>query len=259
MQLLRRLWAHRGLVASFMRRMFQLRYRQSAVGIAWAFVLPLVTVGMGSLVFDEVAGVDTGGTPYVVFVMAALVPWSFCANSVLFGVISITTSMQLVTRLPFPRAALPVSVVGVALIDLAVSAFLFVVVAVTVGSGIPLSALWLPLPLAVEVVLVAGVVLLLSAVNVFARDIGLAAPLLVQLWLFLTPVLYPLASVPSHLRGLYLLNPMTGLVETFRDILVYGHAPRPEMIVPAAVGAAAAFLLGRWYFAASEPRFADVV
>jgi lipopolysaccharide transport system permease protein len=239
--------------------MYQLRYRQSAIGLAWAFLLPLVTLGVGTLVFHEVAGVETGDTPYTVFAMAALVPWTFCANSLSFGVMSVTSSQQLVSRLPFPRAALPISVVGLSLIDFVVSAVVFVAIATIVGQGIPWTAIWFPVPLVIEILLVAGVVLLLSSLNVFARDIRLAAPLVVQLWLFLTPVMYPLDAVPEGLRAVYLANPMTGIVETFRDILVAGSAPRAEMLVPATIGALGAFLVGTWYFSATESRFADVI
>jgi len=113
--------------------------------------------------------------------------------------------------------------------------------------------------LLIELVLVVGVVLLGSAVNVFARDIRIAIPLLMQLWLFLTPVMYPLESVSGGLRTLYMLNPMTGLVEVFRQILAYGEAPSMSMLLPAAIGALVMLVIGTWYFSVTEERFADVI
>jgi len=257
--MIRRLWSHRYLVVSLIRRQFQLRYRQSAAGVAWAILPPLVTVGAATVVFDRVAQVDTGAIPYPLFAFAALTPWTFFASSLTFGVPSVVQNQQMVTRLAFPRAALPVSMIGLALVDLAIAGATFVVFVYVTGSTIPLTALWFPVLLLVEMFLVAGVVLLGSALNVFARDVKLAVPLLSQLWLFLTPVLYPLSEVPAGLRPWYQLNPMTGVVESFRSILVVGEAPQLSVLLPSAAGAMILLLVGWWYFSAVEHRFADVI
>jgi homopolymeric O-antigen transport system permease protein len=257
--MLREMWMHRHLVISLIRRQFHLRYRQSLVGFVWALVPPLATLGTGILVFHRVVGVDTGRTSYALFALAALVPWTFFANSVMFGVPSISEAMTMVTRLAFPRAALPLSMVGVSLLDLGVAAAIFVVFAVVTGQGLPLTSLWFPLLLLIEVVFVVGAVLLGSALNVFARDIRLAVPLLVNLWLFVTPVMYPLRSVPAEIRNLYMLNPMAGLVESFRRVLVFGQAPDVGLLLPAMVGAGVVFVFGSWYFLATQARFADVI
>ena len=257
--MIRRIWSYRQLVTSLIRRQFQLRYRQSFVGILWALVPPMAILGVGVVVFNKVVGVDTGGVSYPVFALAALAPWTFLANSVILGVPSVAESPHIVVRLAFPRAVLPLSMIGVSLLDLAVSIALFAVFAYGVGDGLPLTALWFPPLLLVEVVFVVGIVLLGSALNVFARDVRLAVPLLAQLWLFLTPVMYPLSSVPTGLHGWYLLNPMTGLVESFRRILVYGLPPDIGLMTPAIVGAITAFVVGSWYFRTTEPRFADVI
>lgn len=254
-----RLWAYRDLVLSLVRRQYQLRYRQSFVGILWAIVPPLVTVGASTVVFDRVVGVDTGTIPYPIFVFAAIAPWTFLTNGLVFGVASVVQAGSMVTRLPFPRAVLPLSMMGTALIDLVVAVLTFVVFAYVTGAGLPLTALMFPPLLLVEVVLVAGVVLLGSALNVFARDVKLVVPLLAQLWLFLTPVLYPLSSVPESLRSWYLLNPMTGLVESFRNVLLLGRMPELGQLLPALVGAGAVFALGAWYFTVTEERFADAI
>jgi lipopolysaccharide transport system permease protein len=257
--MIRQLWSHRDLVVSLIRRQFQLRYRQSAAGVAWAVLPPLVTVGAATVVFDRVARLDTGAIPYPLFAFAALTPWTFFASSLTFGVPSVVQSQGMVTRLAFPRAALPFSMVGLALVDLAIAAVTFVVFVYVTGSTIPLTALWFPVLLMVEMMLVVGVVLLGSALNVFARDVKLAVPLLSQLWLFLTPVLYPLSEVPVGLRPWYQLNPMTGVVESFRNILIYGHAPEVSVLWPSVAGAMVVLLFGWWYFSAVQHRFADVI
>jgi lipopolysaccharide transport system permease protein len=257
--MIKRLWSHRGLVVSLIRRQFQLRYRQSAAGVAWAVLPPLVTVGAATVVFDRVAQINTGTIPYPLFVFAALTPWTFFASSLTFGIPSVTQNHPMVTRLAFPRVALPISMIGLALVDLAIAGATFVVFVYVTGSSIPLTALWFPVLLLVEMILAVGVVLLGSALNVFARDVKLAIPVLTQLWLFLTPVLYPLSEVPAGLRPWYQLNPMTGVVESFRSILVYGQSPDVFVLLPSAAGATAVLLLGWWYFSSIEHRFADVI
>jgi ABC-type polysaccharide/polyol phosphate export permease len=145
------------------------------------------------------------------------------------------------------------------MIDLGITTVVFVAFILVTGAGLPLTALLAPLLLAIEIAFVVGVVLLGSALNVFARDIRLAIPLLVQLWFLLTPVVYPLSDVPAELRWVYLANPMTGLIESFRSVLVYGHAPDAATLAPSIVGAILALVVGTWYFAATEKRFADVI
>lgn len=256
----RRLWSRRDLLCSLVRKQYQVRYRQSFGGILWKIITPLATLGLGTIVFKRLAGLDTGETPYAVVTLAALTPWSFFASSLTSGVMSVAQSQSMVQRLAFPRAVLPLSLVGVSLLDLAYSGLIFLIFAFTVGEGLPATAMWFPVLLLIEVVLVSGAVLLTSALNVFIRDVKVILPFMVQFLLFLTPVMYPLSSVPETLRPWYLANPMTGLVESFRGILVSpGHPPDLGLLLPAIVGAIAIFTIGWWYFAATEIRFADVI
>lgn len=255
----RRLWSHRYLVFSLVRREYQVRYRQSAFGLIWAIVPSLILLATATLVFHRVARVDTGDTWYPIFVFAALAPWTFFASSLTGGVTGVTRASQMVTRLPFPKAALPLAMVGTALIDLAIASATFVVFAYVTGHPLPLTAVWYPPLLVIEIVLATGVVFFISAVNVFARDLKLAVPVLIQLWLFLTPVFYPLSAVPENLRRWFVINPMTGLADSFRRVLVDGLTPDAVLLMPAMIGAAVALVIGTWYFAATESRFADVI
>lgn len=257
--MLRELWAYRDFTTSLMRRQYFLRYRQSLVGLAWAILPPFATLAAATLVFHKVARIDTGTVPYPLFALSGLAPWSFFASSLTFAIPAVVANPQMVTRLPFPRAVLPLSLIGTAVIDLAVSTAGFVVFAYVTGAGLPMTAVWFPVLLLLELVLVVGVSLFGAALNVFARDVRLAVPLIVQLWLFLTPVMYPLESVPADLRRWYLLNPMTGLIDAFRRILVDGQAPDVSLLIPAILGAVAFFALGTWYFGATQRRFADVI
>lgn len=253
--MLRRIWSHRHLLFSLVRRQYRLRYRQSFAGFAWALVPPLATLGAATLVFDRVIGIETPGS-YALFALSGLAPWTFFANSLILGVPSIMNAHMMVTRLSFPRAIIPLSTVGISLLDLAVAGLTFVVFAYTVGEGLPVTAFWFPILVLIEIVLIVGVLLLASALNVFARDVGLAVPLVVQVWFFLTPVVYPLDKAPGVLRA---ANPMTGLVESFRQVLVYGGPPDFGLLIPAVVGATVFFGLGYSYFRATERTLADVI
>jgi lipopolysaccharide transport system permease protein len=255
------MWSHRSLLTSLIRRQFQLRYRQSVAGVFWAAVPPLVTVFASTLVFNQVAGVQSGipGVPYPLFVFSAITPWTFFAGSVTFGVPSVASSQPMVSRLAFPRGVLPLSMVGLSLVDFAIASLTFVIYLYATGNSLPLTVLWVPPLLLVEIVLASGIVMFLSALNMFARDVKLAIPFVMQLWLFLTPVMYPLDQVPDELRSIYLANPMTGIVESFREVLIVGNAPSLELLTPSLIGAAVAFVVGFWYFGATERRFADVI
>lgn len=254
----KQLWASRHLVATLTRRAYQIRYRQSFAGYLWAIVPPLGILAVGALVFGKVAGLSSSKGSYALVTMAALIPWSFFANSVSTGVPIVYSSSSMITRLAFPRVALPISAVSQSLMGLSVSMVLFLIFVLVSGQGLPLTALWFPALLLLEVVFIVGLVLLGSAADVFARDVRLAVPFVVQLWLLVTPVMYPLESV-GELRSLYLANPMTGLVESFRRILVYGEGLDLGLLAPSLIASVAVFVVGFWYFSATETRFADVV
>lgn len=253
------LWSHRYLILTLIRRQYLVRYRQSFVGIVWAIVPPLASLGAATLVFDQIFGVDTGKTPYAVFTLSALVPWSLFSSGLTSAVTSVAGGGALVSRSAFPRAVLPISMIGIAFLDFAIAFMMFVILLYIIGDGLHLTALWFPALLLIEVVFVIGLSLLGSALHVFARDVKLTVPLVINVWLLLTPVMYPLHEVPVRLRPWYLANPMTGLVESFRRILVFGQGPELGILVPAIVGAVVALVIGSLYFRATESRFADMI
>jgi ABC-type polysaccharide/polyol phosphate export permease len=222
-------------------------------------VPPLAMLVTATLVFHRVVGVDAGQSSYSIFVLSGVIPWSFFASSLSFGIPIIAGSLPMVARFPFPRAVLPLSMLGVSLLDLVVAMALFAGFAFVSGDGIPWAAAWVPLLVLIEIALLIGLVLLGSAVNVFARDLRLAVPLAVQLWLFVTPVMYPLSAVPEELRPMYLANPLTGLVENFHRILAFDQGLDVQLLIPSIAGAMVALVVGWWYFGAVETRFADVI
>jgi ABC-2 type transport system permease protein/lipopolysaccharide transport system permease protein len=225
----------------------------------WAVLVPLAMLGVGAIVFGRVAKVDTGTTPYALFAAASLPAWVFFANSLVFGIPSVGSYPTMVQRFAFPRATIPLSMVGASLLDLGIALCIFGMFALAMGNGLPITALWVPVLVLIELPLVVGMVLLGSALNVFARDFRLAVPLVTQLLLFITPVMYPLDSADGGLRTFFMLNPMTGIVESFRDVLVIGSAPSRGLLTVSIVGALLALAVGTWYFDATESRFADVI
>jgi lipopolysaccharide transport system permease protein len=247
-------------MTSLVRRQYQLRYRQSLAGFGWAIFPPIASLFVATLVFHRVIGVNAPkGVPYGLFTLAGLVPWTFFTNAVSNGVPSVVGTIQLVTRLWFPRAVLPLSMLGTALIDLAITSGVFIVYTYVTGYHLPPTALLFPVLVLLELVLATGVTLLGAALNAFARDIRLAVPIVMQLWLFITPVMYPLSSVPRSLRAFFLANPMTGIIQNFREILIDGHGLSLSLLMPSIIGSTVLLLLGTWYFSATEDRFADVV
>ena len=258
LRMVKEIWTRRALINSLVRRTFVLRYRQSFGGVLWALVPSLGILTAGSIVFDNGEAASNGTEPYLLLTMAALVPWSLFASSITFGVPSIVQAQPMVTRLPFPKATLPIAAIGTSMIDLAISGMLFIVLSFVLGDGLPLSALWFPVLIALEMLMISGILLLGSAMNVFAWDIKMIVPMATQFWLLVTPVMYPLEGV-KDLRSLYLANPMTGIVESSRRVLVYGQPPAFDLLLPTIIGASVLFLFGMWYFSSVENRFADVI
>src|SRR6186997_3732719 len=259
MKVLKGAWRHWMLITTLARRQFQLRYRQSAVGVLWAILPTLGTLLASTFVFHKVAGVSSGTKPYALVTLSALVPWSFFAASLSTGVPSIANAQPLVTRLAFPKVVIPLSNVGTSLIVMCTTTAIFLAWVIVARIGLPVTVLWFPVLVVLELVLIVGVLLFCSALNVFARDMKLLVPVVTSLWLLVTPVMYPLSAVPADLRGLYLLNPMTGLVESFRGVLLYGVPPHLSYLIPSIIGGAVFLVVGSWYFGATEPRFADVI
>ena len=255
----RRLWQHRGLIVSFTYRQYQLRYRQSMVGFVWA-VLPIIaTLFAGTLVFHKMVKVDTGGIPYPIFTLAALVPWTFFSNGLGSSIPAVLNMSGMVTRLGFPRGCLPLSMIGTAFIDLAVSIGVYVAAVLLLRTGLPWTIVWVPVLLMVELLFLLGLTFLFSALNVFARDIKLAVPIILQFWLFVTPVMYPLSAVPPGYKIFFELNPMTGIVQTFRGALILGVSPNFTLLIPSIVIGLFTLVIGSWYFSATEARFADAL
>ena len=229
----------------------RVRYKQSALGLIWAVLQPLLLMLIFTMIYALIASrMSSGGLPYPVFVYAAVLPWTFFSTSVGNATGSLVGHANLVTKVWFPRELLPVSYVTAAVFDLAVASLLLF--ALMAWHGVALQAVaWLAVPIVGLIALLAlSIGLFAAAVQVRFRDIGLAVPLLLQVWLFLSPVIYPVDRVPARFRTLYSLNPMAGLIDGFRRVTVQGQPPDWSLLATSAAAVAlllpSAYLFFKW-------------
>jgi lipopolysaccharide transport system permease protein len=237
----------------------KVRYKQSMLGWAWAVLQPLALMAIYTVIFSVVTRVPTNGTPYAVFVYAALLPWTFFATAVTNSANGFVSHTQLITKVYFPREILPMTYVLAALFDLAVASF--VLAGMMWWYRMPLTRnAWFVVPsIALALLFSFGLGLLLSAVQVRFRDVGLAVPLMIQIWMFATPVVYPLSAVPARFRALYLLNPMAGVVENFRRTIIEGKTPDYDSFWPGAMVTMILLPVAYIFFKNREGTMADVI
>jgi lipopolysaccharide transport system permease protein len=256
---LRELWDYRELLYFLTWRDVKVRYKQTAIGAAWAVIQPFFTMVVFSVFFGNLARMPSDGIPYPIFAYSALVPWTYFANALTQASNSVVQHEHVITKIYFPRLVLPLASVLGGLLDFAIA--LTVLLGMMLFYGIvPTTAIWtLPLFVLLAVATALGVGLWMSALNVQYRDVRYAVPFLIQFWLFATPIAYPSSLVPQRWRALYGLNPMAGVVEGFRWVLLgQAQAPGPLLAVSAAM-VALLLLTGLYYFRRMERTFADVV
>jgi lipopolysaccharide transport system permease protein len=256
---MRELVRARMLLREWTSRTLRARYQQSLLGWLWAFIQPASQALILSLVFTLLVPIDTGGVPYVAFAYLATAAWALLAASLTDMTTSLVDNMNLVNKIYFPREVLPLAALAARLVDFAVAGVPFVAIAWYLGIDLlaaPLLAL--PAIVAVQVALVTGLGLGAAAMNVFVRDVRSVLLLLLQVWFYASPVIYPLEAVPAAYRAVYVLNPMVGIIEAYRDVLLRSRWPDTSLGLAAVVSAVVCGL-GYWLFKRAEFRFADVV
>jgi lipopolysaccharide transport system permease protein len=247
------------LLMNLTRREVKGRYSQSLFGAGWAIAQPLAMMAVFTLVFARLGQMPSGGAPYPLFAFSALVPWFFFSNSVNSGTMSLVTYRNIVTKTYFPREIVPLAQVGSRLVDLAAASALFGLLMVYYNIGVGSWIALVPLFVLLLVLFTLGVTLLTSAINVFYRDVSPVVQIGLQLWLYLTPVAYPLSAVPDKYRSYFLLNPLTGVVEGLRAVLVFDQAPDWEVVSISAALIAGLLVASIALFKSTDKYFADVI
>ncbi|MCP5179457.1 MAG: ABC transporter permease, partial [Pseudomonadales bacterium] len=255
----RELWAYRELVLNLTLREVKVRYKQTVFGMAWVFMQPIAMMVIFSIIFGRIAKLPTDGFPYPVFVFAGLVPWQFFSSAVARGSDSLVGSGSILKQVYFPRLGIPLAAISSAAVDFCIALGLVCAFASWYGYLPTLRYLAIPFVFGLALVASLGVSLVLSAMNVQFRDVKHAAPFLIQIWMYATPVVYPLSMVKDgFLQILYGVNPMVGVIEGFRWALL-GTVQFPvQSILVSLVVSLVLLVIGVIYFKRMERTFADV-
>ena len=256
---LREFWHGRELLWALTEREFQARYAQTWLGIGWALITPILLMLVFMLFVNRVVNVNTHGAPYSVFVYLGLLPWTFFSSSVSRRGQILVFESSVLNKVRCPREVFPISAITVAGYDFALSVFVLGLLFIVTGYEPRTTSFWAPLFLVIQVAFCAGVALGLSVVVVFVRDVGQAIPLLLQLGLFATPVAYDINAIPRQWQPLYAaVNPLVGVIEGYRDTILYGLGPPGVCVIPSAVSAFVVLVGGYLLFRRLERGIADV-
>lgn len=256
---LNELWVYRELLYFLTWRDVKVRYKQTALGAAWAIIQPLFTMLVFSVFFGRLAKIPSDGIPYPLFSFAALVPWTFFANGLGQASNSLVGNSNLLTKVYFPRLVIPISTVISGFIDFALSFAVLLLMMVYYGKMPTLNVIWLPFFLLLALITALGVGLWMSALNVEYRDVRYVVPFITQFWMLATPIAYPSTMLSEPWRTIYGLNPMVGVIEGFRwALLGSGVGPGP-MVAVSTVVSILVLITGAFYFKRMERNFADIV
>jgi lipopolysaccharide transport system permease protein len=253
------LWEFRELGWFLTWRDLKVRYKQTILGIAWAVIQPVAATLVFTLFFGRLANMPSDGVAYPVFALTALVPWTFFSNGLALCSNSLVDNAQLVSKVYFPRVLLPMAAVISGLVDFLVSFAVLTGLLFFYGYSLSWPVLLVPFLVMVALVASVGVGVLLAALNARYRDVRYLVPFLLQIWLFLTPIVYPASLLPEQWLLIYGLNPMVGVVEGFRWSLLGTDAATPMLLLVSTLSALALFILGQVAFRRMERSFADVI
>jgi lipopolysaccharide transport system permease protein len=253
------IWRFRQLLGILVWRTLKVRYQQTVVGVGWAILQPLLLTFVFTVIFGMLAKMPTDGKPYPLFVMAGLIVWQFVAQSFQSSSASVVANAHLVSRIYFPRIVLLTASIAAAFFDFLCTLLLLAIVMLWYGIAPSWGAVaFLPM-LLLAVITTMGLSLWLAALYVPYRDVGHLLPFLTQLWMFLSPVIYPTALLPERFQYLYALNPLVVVIETSRWAFVGGNPPDVRMVAVSTIVALVLFVSGLWFFRRHEGTFADIV
>jgi len=253
------IWAYRELLYFLVWRDLKVRYKQTLIGTGWVVIQPLMTMAIFTVIFGNFAKIPSDGLPYPIFSYAALLPWNLFSSSLSRGGESVVSNANLVTKIYFPRLILPLSGVLSPLADFAIALVILIGMMIWFGIAPTVGILMLPIFVLLAICTALAVGLWLAALNVRYRDVRYTIPFLIQIWMFASPVAYPVSLVPEKWRWLYSLNPMAGVIEGFRWALLGNQSPDVRVMAISTVVVVALLAGGIVYFKQMERTFADEV
>jgi len=247
------------LYQQFLLRDLRARYKQTFVGFGWAVIQPLVMMVIFTIIFGRFAKIPSEGIPYPIFSYTALLPWTLLSTGMNFGVNSLTTNVSLVTKVYFPREIIPLASISAATVDFFVASTIFVGLMWWYKISVSVGFLLIVPLIILQLLVMITVVLILSVWNVRYRDVRQGLPFVIQVWMYASPIVYPLSIVPEKWKTFYMMNPMVGIIDGYRAIILRGEALDFRILLPAISLALIGLPLAYIYFKKSERKFADII
>jgi ABC-type polysaccharide/polyol phosphate export permease len=252
-------WRRRDLLWHMTIRHLRGQYKQSVLGFAWAFVNPLSQMLILSFVFSKILRVSSEGEPYPLFLFVGLVPWIFFSGALISATDAVVGASSLVTKVYFPREILPTAAVFTKLVDLGFGMLILAGMMVYYGDPPGTTALWFPVIFAIQMIFTLGLALPLAAMNLFFHDVRFLVGVALNLWFYLTPVLYPADIIPEQYRWIFDINPMAIFIHAYRRVMLHGDAPDLDRMAVGLAMSLAVFVFGYYAFKKLEPGFADSI
>ena len=256
---IKELWEYRELLYFLIWRDIKVRYKQTALGVLWAVIQPVMTMIVFSIFFGKLGKMPSDGIPYPIFSFAALVPWTLFATGLTMGTTSLVGSSNLIKKVYFPRLIIPTASVLAGVVDFVIAFGVLLLIMLFYGIAPTYNIIWLPIFIILSLITALGVSLWLSALNVAYRDVKYVVPFLTQIWLFATPIAYSSSLLSEQWRTLYAINPMVGVVEGFRWALLGTNTQPGGMAIVSGIAAILLLVSGAYYFRRMEKTFADIV
>ena len=252
-------WFYRELLWNLAHREITQRYKQSILGYAWVIINPLAQLLVMNFVFSTILKVNSLGVPFIIFLSVALLPWNLFTQSLTSSTGALVGNSNLITKIYFPREILVYATIIAKLVDYFYSCIVLVIFFILFRTSISINILWIPAILAIQLIFTMGLSLILAAFNLFYRDIQYLLNLILMVWMYLTPIMYPVEMLPEKYRFIFMLNPMAVIVNAYRQVMLSGSGPNLNSLGLALLMSVTVFIIGFLVFKKFEGEFADYV
>jgi len=253
------LYTYREVFYSLVLRDIKVRYKQSFFGAAWAIMQPFSMMLVFTIVFSYFLKVPSDNIPYPLFSYSALLPWTFFVSSINKAAPSLVANRDLITKIYFPREILPIAAVAASFFDFCMASLVFIALLIFFKVKIGIFFVLIFVPFFIQILLTFGIAFFVSSINVYYRDIGYLVPLLIQIWMFASPIMYSISSVPQKVKPFYLLNPMAGIIDSYRKFTIFNRPPDYYSLGVAFLVSLFIFVIGYLIFKKIEKEFADFI